>query len=65
MAYNYAELDEEPAEEELSKAISALSNGKVRGKGGIPDEIFKENKDFLLSQLHALLVTTQNTTQNA
>ena len=53
----YAELDEEPTEEELSEAISALSNGKA-GEDGIPAEIFKENKDVLLPQLHALLATT-------
>ena len=61
----HAELDEEPTEEELSWAISALSKGKVLGEEGIPAEIFQENKDVLLPQLHAMLATTQNTIQNA
>ena len=52
----FAELDEELNEEELSEAISALSNGKARGEGGIPAENVKENKDVLLPQLHALLL---------
>ena len=52
----YAELDDAPTEEELSEAISALSNGKAPGEDGFPAEIFKENKDFFLLQLHALLL---------
>ena len=44
----YAELDEEPVKEEITEAISVLSNGKVPGKDGIPAEIYKENKDVLL-----------------
>ena len=36
----YAELAEESTKEELSEAISVLSNGKVSGKYGIPSEIF-------------------------
>ena len=41
----YTELDEEPTEEELSEAISALSSGKVLGEDGIPAITFQENKD--------------------
>ena len=52
----YAKLDEEPIEEELSEAISALSNGKAPGEDGIPAEIFKENTDVFLPRLHALLL---------
>ena len=33
----------------------AMSNGKAPGEDDIPAEIFKENKDVLLPQLHALL----------
>ena len=35
-----AELDEEPTEEELSEAISVLSNGKASGEDCIPSETF-------------------------
>ena len=52
----YTELDEEPTEEELSEAISTLSNGKAPEEDGIPAVSFKENKDVLLPRLHALLL---------
>ena len=52
----YAELDEEPTQEELSEAISVLSNGKAPGEDGIPAELFEENKDILLPRLYALLL---------
>ena len=52
----YAELNEESTKEDLSEAKSELSNGKAPGEDGIPAEIFKENKDVLLSPLHALLL---------
>ena len=51
----YAELDEEPTEEELSEATSALSKGKAPGEDCIAAEILKENKDLLLPR-HALLM---------
>ena len=44
----YADLDEEPTERELSRAISALSKWKAPGEDGIPVEFFKENKGVLL-----------------
>ena len=52
----YAELDEKLTEEELSEAISRLSNGKAPGECGIPVDIFKENIDVLFVRLHALLL---------
>lgn len=50
----FSELDEAPTQGELSEAITALSNGRALSEDGILDEIFKENKDVLLPQLHAL-----------
>ena len=52
----HVELDKQPTKEELSEAISALSNGKTPGGDGIPAEMFKENKDIVLPRLHALLL---------
>ena len=52
----FAELAEEPIKEELSEVVGALSNGKEPDKDGIPAEIFKEDKDVLLRQLHAVLL---------
>ncbi len=49
------ELDAEPTEEELSKAIDCLSTGKAPGEEGIPPEIMKSGKDTLLQDLHELL----------
>ena len=36
----YPELDDEPTEEEIFEAISALSNGKTPVEDGIPADIF-------------------------
>lgn len=52
----FTELDEEPTQGELSVTIMALSNGRAQSKDDIPAEIFKENKDVVLPQLHALLL---------
>ena len=60
----YAELDEKPAEEELSEAISVLSNGRALDEDGIPAEIFKENK-MLFSRGCMHCAAMQNTKQNA
>ena len=51
----YAEVDDGLTEEELSEAMSALSNGKAPGEDSISVDIFKENKDVLLLCVHALL----------
>ena len=49
------ELDAEPTEEELSKAIDCLSTGKAPGEDGIPAEVIKRGKDALLGGLLELL----------
>ena len=38
------ELDEEPAKEELRKAINCLFTGKVSGEDGIPGEVSRQGK---------------------
>ncbi len=48
------ELDTEPFEEELSKAIDCLSTGKAPGKDSIPLEIMNSWKDDLVQDLHEL-----------
>ncbi len=48
------ELDADPTEEELSKAIDCLSTGKAPGEEGIPPEIMQSGKDALLQDLHEL-----------
>lgn len=49
------ELDELPTEDELSRAIDSLPDGKAPGMDGIPAEILKCSKDTLLPSLHELL----------
>ena len=49
------ELDAEPTEEELSKAIDCLSTGKAPGEDGIPAEVIKRGKDAPLGDLLELL----------
>ncbi len=48
------ELDVEPTEEVLSKAIDWLITDKARGNASIPPEIMKSGKDALLQDLHKL-----------
>ena len=50
------ELDAEPTQEELCKAIEYLSNGKSPGKDNIPAEILKENKEIVLPYIYKLLL---------
>ena len=52
----YVELGEEPTEDELSEATSALSNGNAQGEDGIPAKMLNGNKDAPLPRLHALLL---------
>ena len=50
------ELDTEPPEDDLSKAIDSLKNGKAPGKDAIPPEVIKHGKPALLHHLHVLLL---------
>ena len=50
------ELDSEPTEDDLSKAIDSLKNGKAPGKDAIPPEVIKHGKHALLHHLHVLLL---------
>ena len=50
------ELDTEPTEDDLSKAIDSLKNGKATGKYDIPPEVIKHGKPALLHHLHILLL---------
>ena len=50
------ELDTEPTEDDLSKAIDSLKNGKAPGKDAIPPEVIKHGKHALLHHLHVLLL---------
>ena len=50
------ELDTEQTEDDLSKAIDSLNNGKAPGKYAIPPEVIKQGKLALLHHLHVLLV---------
>ena len=43
----YTELNEDPTEEELSEAISTLSNGKAPGEDGIPAVFLRKRKMFI------------------
>ena len=47
-------LDIEPIEDDLSKAIDSLNNGKAPGKDAIPPEVIKHDKPALLHHLHVL-----------
>ncbi len=49
------ELDTEPTEEHLGKAMDCLSTGKAPDEDVIPPEIMKSGKDALLQDLHELL----------
>ena len=49
------ELDDEPTEEELRKAIDCLSAGKAPGEDGIPLEVVKQGQEVLINNLHELL----------
>ena len=49
------ELDKEPTQEELSKAIDSLACGKAPGTDGITPDIIKLGKTSLLPHLHDLL----------
>ena len=50
------ELDTGPTEDDLSKAIDSLTNGKAPGKDGIPQYIIKHGKPALQHHLHVLLL---------
>ena len=50
------EQDSEPTEDDLSKAIDSLKNGKAPGKDAIPPEVIKHGKHALLHHLHVLLL---------
>ena len=50
------ELDTEPTEDDLSKAIDSLKNGKSRGKDMIPPGVIKYGKPALLHHLNVLLL---------
>ena len=50
------ELDTEPTEDGLSKAIDSLKHGKAPGKDAIPPEVIKHGKPALLHHLHVLLL---------
>ena len=51
-----AELDTEPTEDDLCKAIDSLKNSKAPGKDAIPPEVIKHGKHALLHHLHVLLL---------
>ena len=48
------ELYTEPTEDDFSKAIDSLTNGKAPGKDVIPQEVTKHGKPALLHHLHLL-----------
>ena len=50
------ELDHDPTEDELAKAIDELASGKSSGNDNIPAEILKENKDIILPHIYKLLI---------
>ena len=50
------ELDTEPTEGDLSKAIDSLTNGKAPGKDAIPPKVIKHGKPALLHRLHVLFL---------
>jgi len=49
------EADSEPTVEELSKAIDSLATGKAPGCDGIPPDLLKYCKTYLLHPLHEVL----------
>ena len=49
-------LDTEPTEDDLSKAIDSLKNGKAPGKDAIPPEVTKHGKHALLHHLHVIFL---------
>ena len=58
----FVEGDEDPTEEELSEAITSLSNGKTSGEDSIPADIFEEKLGCLSAEaaciIAAMLATT-------
>ena len=57
------ELDTEPTEDDLSKAIDSLKNGKAPGKDATPPEVIKHGKPvLLLHHLHLLLLCWKEAT---
>ena len=50
------ELDVEPTDGDISKAIDSLKNGKDPGKDVIPPEVIKHGKPALPHHLHVLLL---------
>ena len=50
------ELGTEPTEDDLSKAIDSLKDGKAPRKDAIPLELIKHGKPALLHHLHVLLL---------
>ncbi|GFR63962.1 hypothetical protein ElyMa_001909500 [Elysia marginata] len=50
-----SELDEPPTQEEPSKAIDALRQGKSPGNDGIPGEVIKTGNYVPLKPLHNML----------
>ena len=49
------ELDNEPTNDELSKAINSLASRKAPGSDGIPPDLIKHCKTTLLQPLHNVL----------
>ena len=49
------ELDSEPTEQELHRALDALSAGKAPGQDSIPAEVLKCCKGPFLGELHRIL----------
>ena len=54
------ELDMEPTQEELGKAIDSLNCGKAPGADGITPDVIKLGKPSLLPYLHDLLCLCWN-----
>ena len=50
------ELDTEPTEDDLSKAIDSITNDKAPGKDAVPPKVIKHGKPALLHNLHVLLL---------
>ena len=49
------ELDNEPTNDELSKAINSLASRKAPGSDGIPPDLIKHCKTTLLQPLHNII----------
>ena len=49
------ELDNEPTNDELNKAINSLASRKAPGSDGIPPDLIKHCKTTLLQPLHNVL----------